>query len=144
MNVIHGAKGIIWFPYFDPPSIRWAAMKKFADQMKVLAPIVLGPEPIRTVTDDANAALNRVDTMIREKDGTVYIFAARVTEPDPIEKAKYRGIEPESITVNFKVNGLKGNAVAEVVDEGRKVSVMNGRFTDMFLKNAVHIYKIVM
>jgi len=144
MNVIHGVKGILWFQYFDAASVRWAAMKKFADQMRVLAPIVLGPEPARTVTDDANIPLRRVDTLIREKDGTVYIFAARVTEPDPIEKAKYRGIEPEYITVNFKVNGLKGNAVAEVVDEGRKVSVMNGRFTDMFLKNAVHIYKIVM
>jgi hypothetical protein len=143
MNVIHGAKGIVWFNYFHMVTTgRWAAMKKFADQMKVLAPIVLGPEPARTVTDDANAPLNRVDTMIREKDGTVYVFAARVTEPDPIEKAKYQGVEPESITVNFTMNRLTGNAVAEVVDEGRKVSVINGQFKETFVKNAVHIYKI--
>ncbi|PKN65543.1 MAG: hypothetical protein CVU54_18785 [Deltaproteobacteria bacterium HGW-Deltaproteobacteria-12] len=142
MNVIHGVKGICWFPYFDPTTIRWDAMKKFADQMKVLAPVVLGPEPIRTLKDDANTALNRVDTLIREKDGSVYVFAARVTEPDPIEKAKYRGVEPESIKVNFTVSGLTGDAVAEVVDEGRKVSISNGQFTDTFFKNAVHIYKI--
>ena len=49
-------------------------MKKFSDQMRVLAPVVLGPEPARTVTDNANAPLNRVDTMIREKDGNIYIF----------------------------------------------------------------------
>ena len=142
MNVIHGAKGIIWFPFFDPTTIRWAAMKKFTDQMRVLAPVVLQPEPTRTVTDDANVALNRVDTMIREKDGNVYVFAARVTEPDPIEKAKYQGIEPDTITVKFTVSGFTGNAVAEVVDEGRTISLSNGRFADTFKKNAVHIYKI--
>jgi hypothetical protein len=142
MNVIHGAKGIIWFPYFDRASIRWDAMKKFADQMRVLAPAILGPEPARIVTDDANDPLNRVDTMIREKDGIVYVFAARVTEPDPIRRAKYQGVEPESIAVNFKVSGLSGNAVVAVVDEGRTVSLNNGHFTDAFVKNAVHIYKI--
>jgi hypothetical protein len=145
MNVIHGAKGISWFNYFYMAKTgRWAAMKKFADQMKVLAPIVLGPEPTRTVSDDANAPLNRVDTMIREKDSTVYVFAARVTEPEPVAKAKYQGIEPESITVNFTISGLTGNTVAEAMDEGRKVSLNNGQFTDTFVKNAVHIYKITM
>jgi hypothetical protein len=143
MNVIHGAKGIIWFPYFDQPSMRWKAMKKFADQMKSLASVVLGPTPARTVTDDANTALRRVDTLIREKDGNIYIFAARVTEPDPIPGAKYQGVEPDSIVVNFTAS-LIGSTVAEVVDETRTILVTNGQFTDSFVKNAVHIYKIVM
>jgi hypothetical protein len=142
MNVIHGVKGIIWFPYFDPPSIRWDAMKRFADQMKVLAPVVLQPAPTRTVTDDANAPLNRVDTLIREKDGIIYVFAARVTEPDPIAGATYQGIEPDSITAKFTVSGLVRKVTAEVVDEGRTISLINGQFTDTFAKNAVHIYKI--
>jgi len=142
MNVIHGAKGIGWFQYFNPSTIRWAAMKKFADQMKVLAPVVLGPKPAISVTDNANTALNRVDTMIREKDGVVYVFAARVTEPDPIDGAKYTGVEPASITVSFKISGLTGSASAEVVDEGRVRTVTDGKFTDTFAKNAVHIYKI--
>jgi len=143
LNVIHGAKGILWFQYFDMTNTgRWAAMKKFADQMKVLAPIVLGPAPAIYVTDNANTALNRVDTMIREKDGVVYVFAARVTEPDPIDGAKYTGVEPASITVSFKISGLTGSASAEVVDEGRVRTVTDGKFTDTFAKNAVHIYKI--
>jgi hypothetical protein len=142
MNVIHGAKGIIWFPFFDYSSIRWAAMKKFADQMKVLAPVVLGPETARTLTDDANVPLKRVDAMIRENDTCLYLFAARVTEPDLISGAAYQGIEPVSITVNFIVSGLSDPAVAEVMDESRTVSVTNGQFTDTFDKNAVHIYRI--
>jgi hypothetical protein len=117
-------------------------MKKFADQMKVLAPVVLGPETPRTLTDDANVPLKRVDAMIRENDSVIYVFTARVTEPDPIPAASYQGIEPGSITVNFMVSGLSGSAVAEVMDENRTVSITNGQFTDTFDKNAVHIYRI--
>jgi hypothetical protein len=142
INVVHGAKGIVWFPYFDPSSIRWQAMKKFADQMKALAPVVLQAEPDRKVSDSADEALKRVDTMIREYDDAVYLFAARVTEPDPVEGSKYRGIEPDSISVKFFISGLEGVAEAEVVDEGRKIALNNGQFNDNFDKNAVHIYKI--
>lgn len=144
MNVIHGAKGIFWFNYFYMADTgRWTAMKKFADQIKVLAPVVLQPASSRTVSDDANVALKRVDTMIREKDDTIYVFSARVTEPDPVTEGKYQGVEPESITVNFTVSGLSGDAVADVVDEGRQVIVADGRFQDTFVKNSVHIYRIL-
>jgi len=37
---------------------------------------------------------------------------------------------------------LTGSASAEVVDEGRVRTVTDGKFTDTFAKNAVHIYKI--
>lgn len=141
-NVIHGAKAIIWFPYFTPSTIQWGAMKKFADQMAILAPVVLGPEPARTVVDDADIPLKRVDTLIREHGGNIYVITARITEPDPMEGAKYLGVEPESITVNLTVSGLTGNLVAEVVDEGRQVSLNNGKFSDTYARNAVHIYKI--
>lgn len=142
MNVIHGAKGIVWFPYFVPSTIQWGAMKKFADQMSTLAPAVLQPEPSRTVTDDADVPLKRVDTMVREYGGNIYLFAARVTEPVPMEGAKYQGVEPESITVGITVSGLSGSLVAEAVDEGRQVYLTDGRFQDTFAQNAVHIYRI--
>lgn len=143
INVIHGVKGVMWFPYFDMArTARWDAMKKFSDQINVLAPVVLGPETTRTIADNSDAALNRVDTMIREKNGSIYVFTARVTEPDPMEGAKYTGVEPTSITTNFTISGLTGNILAEVVDEGRTVSITNGQFTDTFNKDAVHIYRI--
>ena len=144
LNVIHGAKGIAWFNYFDMANTgRWDAMKKFADQMNVLAPIVLQPEPNRTVTSNATAPLNRVDTMLREKDGDIYIFSARVTEPDPVPEVKYQGVEPESIVAQFEISSLTGSATVEVVDEGRTLTAVDGLFTDTFAKCAVHIYKIM-
>jgi len=44
--------------------------------------------------------------------------------------------------VNFTVSRLAGNALADVVDEGRQISLTNGQFNDKFERNAVHIYKI--
>lgn len=113
LYVIHGAKGIAWFPYFDmAKSGRWAAMKKFADQIKVLTPVVLQPETVYKVADNTNTALNRVVTLILEHDGNIYVIAARVTEPDPVPKFKYQGIEPDSIEFNFQVSNLTEKAVA--------------------------------
>lgn len=146
MNVIHGAKAILWFEFFDMDNTgRWTAMKKFSDQMAILTPVVLGPEPTKTVTrtDQANAALNRVDTMIRESGGVVYVFAARITEPAPITGSLYQGVEPDSITPTFTVSGLTGSNTVTVYGENRTVSLTDGKFTDTFVKNSVHIYKIV-
>lgn len=142
MNVIHGAKGILWFPYFHSASRRWHAMKTFADQMKTLAPVVLGPETNYQLATDANVALKRVDAMIREKDGDIYIFTVRVTEPDPIPGSLYAGIEPEEITANFEINGFSGTCTIEVIDENRTVTMTNGCFSDTYERNAVHIYRI--
>jgi hypothetical protein len=92
LNVIHGAKGITWFNYFSMSTYgRWDSMKRFADQIEDLKAVVLSTPPSRTVTDTANPTnahsasydLNRVDTMIREDANYIYVFAARVTEPDP-------------------------------------------------------------
>jgi hypothetical protein len=142
MNVIHGAKGILWFPFFVYSTIRWSAMNTFANQMEVLAPVVLGPAPSRTVSNDANDPLKRVDMLIRESGTDVYIFAARVTEPDPITGANYSGIEPELIQVNVSVSSLAGTMEAQAIDESRTIPVVNGQFQDTFGKNAVHIYRI--
>ena len=92
LAVIHGAKGINWFNYFQMASTgRWISMKKFATQIESLKSVVLSAPPSRTVTDTSNPTnshsadydLNRVDTMIREDVNYIYVIAARVTEPDP-------------------------------------------------------------
>ncbi|MCS7181461.1 MAG: PKD domain-containing protein [bacterium] len=142
MNVVHGAKGIIWFPHFVYDTIRWNAMKRFADQIEKLKEVILGPEIEREVQDDANEALKRVDTLIREKDGFLYIFAVRITEPDPVPEVKYQGKEPDSIEVNFEISGLSGEKEIEVIDENRKIKVVDGKFKDTFKKFEVHIYKV--
>lgn len=143
LNVIHGAKGITWFPYFIQDTIQWTAMKQFADEMAVLDTVVLGGNSTRTVTDDSNAALNRVDTMIRDSGNHVWIFTGRLTEPDPMTGALYTGVEGDNITTTFTVSGLSGSHTASVYGEGRTVALTDGVFSDLFEKNAVHIYDII-
>jgi PKD repeat protein len=146
INIIHGIKGISWFPYFgfNPATAEtFPVMEAFTTRITELAPIVLGPEPARTVTDTANTRHNRVDVMIRETATDIWLFAARVTELSTTP-APLAGSTPEasSIDVEFTIAGY-GSGTATVIDEGnRKVTVSGGKFTDAFGQYAVHIYKI--
>ncbi len=141
LNVVHGIKGVNWFHYFEYDTIQYGAMTKFTDQVNRLAPVILGPEPDIHVSDNANVQANRVDTMVRYHDGYIYVFAVRLTEPDPITGSLYTIIEPATIAVNFQLD-TPVSSLAEVVDEGRSVPVAGGAFSDTFARNAVHIYRI--
>ena len=161
MNVIHGVKSIMWFPLCGTGCvssgveyIRWDAMKKFSDQMNgvlALKDIVLAAPPTTTrVTDNSNptnshnAAYNgnRVDIMERTSGAELWIFAARVTEPDWITGIYYLGTEATTITTTFTVTDLLATDTVTVVDENRTITHGDGWFQDDFDKNEVHIYKI--
>ncbi len=141
LNVVHGMKAIGWFHYFEYDTIRYGAMTQFTDQITRLAPVVLGPEPDIQVSDNANAQANRVDTLVRVYDDAIYVFAVRVTEPEPFAGALYTVTEPASLNVTFLLD-TAANGVAQVIDENRSVPVSGGAFTDAFARNAVHIYRI--
>lgn len=83
IEVAHGAKGLLWFQYFDRPSMQMSEMETFKRQITALWPYISGPVPSTTVTDDKDDKLARVDTMIRESGEDKYIVAVRVTEPPP-------------------------------------------------------------
>jgi hypothetical protein len=132
LNIVHGVKGISWFHYFAPtPPENLAVMAKFLDHITKLTPIVLSPDPDRSIQDNANEPGNRVDTMIREYEGNTWVFAVRLTEVDEANNPP--------ITVTFNVEGIN-NGVAHVFDEGRDINIKNGKFQDTFAPNDVHIY----
>lgn len=155
LNVIHGAKGVAWFIYFDQATVKWDAVKKFSDQMNVaqsplpaFKDIVLLAPSSRTVTDDSNIALNRVDFIARDYGSELWIFSARVTEYEPLSPYLYTGQEPDytgtspSYVTTFTVQNLSDTDVVTVVGENRTISHGVGSFSDQFAKNAVHIYRI--
>jgi PKD repeat protein len=134
INVIHGMKGIVWFPWHSgTPDGNYPVMAEFVDQITRLTPVVLGPEINPVVTISAPGA--RIDTMVREYNGHTYLFAVNVNESD---------ITGASIgsTVNATINisGLTYTGNASVFDEGRTVTVTGGSLIDGFAVNAVHIY----
>lgn len=156
LNVIHGAKGLLAFAYFDPTSIRWDAMKKFANQMNVaqsplpaFKDIALLAPSTRTVTDDSNSPLDRVDFIARDYGSELWIFSARVTEPDPVSPYLYQGTEPtytgssRGDVTTFTVQNLLATDTVTVVGENRTISHGARSFSDQFAKHAVHIYRII-
>jgi hypothetical protein len=110
MHVVHGIKGVNWFLYREAlrPPENLGVMAEFADQITHYAPIVLGPPASRTLTDTANARGRMVDTMIRETEDSIYVFAVRVTEPDFEQDRDGQPREAQSIDVSFEVGGLEG------------------------------------
>ncbi len=147
MNVCNGAKGLMWFPLFVVADINWTAMKTFADQMVTYQSIILDTPPSNSVSDNSDESLNRVDTLIREKNGTTYIWATRITEPVAVTGSLFTGEEPETITTTFTcsdtgVNGEVG--VLEMDDSGNHgyhtVTATNGVFQDTLPTYAVRLY----
>ncbi|MFA5248295.1 MAG: InlB B-repeat-containing protein [Patescibacteria group bacterium] len=102
--IVHGAKGISWYHYQGKiPPENYSVMNEMTRLANSYGSVILSSEPEDiSISDDANDKYNRVDTMIRETDTDIYVYAVRVTETtgewvDPSE--------PENINVNFNLVG---------------------------------------
>jgi hypothetical protein len=129
-NIVHGAKGILWFHYFGPtpPEVK-AEMARLLEQMTRLAPAVLGPDYAGKIEKKESAAGGRVDLLARQIEGddqAVYVFAVNLKE----------AADKVTFTADFAPKKV------EVVDEKRTVAVEGKSFTDAFEPLAVHIYRL--
>lgn len=137
MGIVHGSQGIIYFVHqFQPKFIEAAvledqemvtAITQINNQIHKLAPVLNSPTisgfvEVSSVNPDV-----QVHIMVKRRGDDVYIFAV--------------GMKNAPMKAIFRVKGLSGNTVAEVVEEGRRVPVINGRFEDEFRPYDVHIYK---
>lgn len=138
MSLIHGSRGLIYFvhqfkPKFnahallDDPAML-AAVTRLNHRIHSLAPVLNSPTlPARAVVESSNPK-TPVHVMVKQHDGALYLFAVAMYE--------------EPTTAVFRLPGLPRETVAEVLDEGRTVSVRNGAFRDAFPGNGVHLYRI--
>jgi hypothetical protein len=138
MALIHGARGVDYFVHqFKPKSNAHALLDNPAmlamvtsvnQQIAKLARVLNSP----TIADGASVASANprtpVHAMVKNKDGATYVFSV----------AMYS----EATKADFRVKGLEGEAVAEVLGEDRTVPVRDGAFSDAFDGNGVHLYKI--
>ncbi len=138
MSLIHGSTGIIWFAHefapkfnehalLDNPEMR-AAVTAINRQIHALAPVLNSA----TVTDGmvarSSPATVPIDGMVKRYDGALYLFTVGM------RNAPARG--------TFALRGLPGTRQAEVIGEGRRVTVRGGRFADDFRPYGVHLYRI--
>ena len=137
---IHGARGIVWFnQQFEgscssgnffrraqvEPSGCAAANTAAARHVNRL---VQQLAPVLNTQSSAWRFGDRVDTMLKVKDGYAYVFAMT---------------DGTSGTRTFTLpGGLRGGSV-EVVGEGRTLPISSGRFSDTFAHEwSYHVYRV--
>ncbi len=136
--IIHGARGICYFVHQFEPSFNehalldspevLAAVTALNRQIRNLAPVLNSPPVPDGVLVESSNPKTPVHALVKEKGGATYIFSA----------AMYS----EETTVTFRVKGLRGTQVAEVIGEGRTIPVRDGVFSDTFPPDGVHLYRI--
>jgi len=137
MSLIHGSQGLIYFVHqFKPKFIEASlledpellpAVTALNHQILELAPALNAPnlEDLEVHADPKKAY---VDATARRVGDTMYVFAA--------------AMRPLAATASFDVPYVSGTVQAEVIGEGRSISVVNGKFIDSFEPFAVHLYKM--
>ncbi|MDP9936737.1 hypothetical protein J2T11_003105 [Paenarthrobacter nicotinovorans] len=134
-GIIHEARGISIFQHnndsqfgnyslVDIPADRKAKIKDALGRIQALAPVL----NTQSYVWDAGAA--GVDTLLKAKDGSAYLFAGI-------------GLNGATGSKTFTLPaGITGTQV-EVVGENRSIPVQGGKFTDSFANEYTHhIYKI--
>lgn len=138
MALIHGSTGLIYFVHqFKPTFNEWAllddpemlaAVTAINRQIQQLAPVLNSP----TVKDGAiarsSSAQVPIALMVKRHEGATYLFAV--------------GMRNGPTRGTFEVRGLPKEATAEVIGEGRRLAVQEGRFEDDFRPYDVHLYRI--
>ncbi len=135
-SLIAGARGIVYFNHsFGGKCTSYNIIRDgcYTDvrntvsalnaQITTLAPVLNSPDVNGLVTAPAT-----VDTLTKEHNGDLYVFAAS------------RSTASQTAKLGFT---CKLNATAEVIDEKRSVKVVNGQLSDSFpAETSVHLYKI--
>ncbi|NOX97605.1 MAG: hypothetical protein GXO98_06065 [Nitrospirae bacterium] len=137
MAIIHGARGIDYFVHQFKPKFNehallnnpkmLAAITAINKRIKQLAPVLNSPTITGELTVTSTNPKTPVHAIMKKRGGATYVFAVAMYQEDT--------------KATFKLAGI-GTATAEVIGEGRTVSIKKGSFTDAFKGNAVHLYRI--
>ncbi len=121
--LIHGAKGIIWWPWSVPFHNHWEAFRQMGAECNALREVLLLGEPVPGMPPDA-AVQDGIHYRAWLHEGQITIVAANVER------------EPRRL----ELNGPFADE-AEVLFEDRRLRVQEGRLSDEFESIAVHVYR---
>jgi hypothetical protein len=137
MSLIHGSRGLIYFVHQFKPNFIEASLLKDDELLKGVTAInkqVLELAPVlnsATVKDGAMVTSSVADApvavMVKRHGGATYVFAVAMRD--------------QAVKGSFSVKELRG-AKAEVLGEGRIISVTGGKFDDDFKPYEAHLYMI--
>ena len=130
--IIHGAKGIVYFPQSFHPDKTDATSSAVAAEMKRTDAKITAMAAV--LNSDGDSSSNSMDLggglegTWREYGGKRYCFVLNFSH-SPAKKAK------------VTLTGIAGQAMIDVVDESRKLASKNGTITDSFAPYQLHIYE---
>jgi hypothetical protein len=134
MALIHGAKGICYFVTEWTSGFREDAIFRYPEivaevgninrVVRMLAPVLNSPDVGAAITASSPVP---VDTMVKFRDGRLYLFAILMKN------------DPSIVSINL--HGAAGPAVT-VLGEDRVVKLVDGSFKDGFSGYGVHLYEI--
>jgi hypothetical protein len=138
MSIVHRAAGIQYYCHQQLPTVvemdcledapTAAALRQINAELTQLAP-VLDTRPVANgVTVSSSNVAVPIDSLLKRYGGATYLFAVAM-----------RG---SSTHATFALQRIPVVAVAEVLGEGRSISVSNGIFEDDFAPYGVHLYRL--
>jgi hypothetical protein len=135
LAITNGASGLIYFSHVFKPSFieaglladaeMAAAVGEINKEVMSVAPALNSP----TVADLAKCDNANISVLQKRVGNAVFLLT--VSKSNAPEKA------------NFTLLSSKGADQAEVLDEGRKISLVAGGFGDAYKPYEVHLYKVV-
>ena len=138
MSIIHGSMGIQYFCHEFSPVEDDNAFLKYTDltdmakivnnQITQLAQVLNSTSVLNKITVSTSNAAVPIDFMVKEYNGVLYIFTC----------AGKTGTTKGT----FFINGFTGSTIANVLGEGRTISVDGGSFSDDFAKWDAHVYAV--
>ncbi|MFQ6099110.1 MAG: beta-galactosidase, partial [Armatimonadota bacterium] len=126
LGVTHGANGILYWEYNDAkrsPAV-WEAVVALSNELKALTPALTAP----TVQPGARADSSDVHLITKDAADGLYVIAVNAA-PEPVGRV--------TITIPRHLD-----APAEVLFEGRRIKLADGKITDEFRGYERHVYRI--
>jgi hypothetical protein len=138
MSLIHGSTGIVYFVHqFQPTFNEHAllddpemlpAVTEINRQIHELAPVLNSPSIPDRVTVQSSDENVPIAAMVKELGGATYLLTV--------------GMRNGPTTGRFDLKGVPDGAEIEVLGEGRRLQIRDGRFSDAFAAYDVHLYRI--
>lgn len=138
MSIVHGSRGIVYFvhrfqPQFDEARLlhdpeMLAAVTAVNREVQSLAPVILAGEAVDGVQVTSTDPGVPVDFAAKERGGTLYLFTV--------------GMRNAPTTAEMILPPAYRRATVEVLGEGRRFVIDEGRFRDGYVPYDVHLYRI--
>jgi hypothetical protein len=138
MALVNGSRGLIYFVHQFKPTFKEAALLDDPEmvsgvtainrQIRELAPVLNSPTIEARARVKSFAGATPIKWMMKQHEDSVYLFTVNM------------GREPARGAL--EIDGLTGDATAEVLGEKRELRVRDGKFTDEYGAYDVHLYRL--